>query len=80
MLSRFIQTPSHGGILSGESGDRGSEHPSPSLENHKLLTCYTYKVSLEFWYKPLLEMQLDTLDLSASLGRSVRPSVKYVDD
>ena len=61
----------HAASLAYPEGDRVSRSP---LENHNWL-----QVSLEILVRTPLEKQLDHLGPIASRGRSVRPSVKYVD-
>ena len=54
-------------------GERGSGLLLPGMSQ-------VAKVSLEILVRTPLEMQLDPLGPTASRGRIVRPSVKYVDD
>ena len=60
--------------IGGSRGEQG-DTPPPSQENHKLLL-----VSLEIRPRTPDEMQLDPLGPTASRGRPILPSVKYVDD
>ena len=49
--------------------------PPPTLENQPLALGFS-----EILVQTTLEKQLDPMGPIASRGRSVRPSVKYVDD
>ena len=62
----------HGRIQRGER-ERGSGLLLPGMSQ-------VAKVSLEILVRTPLEIQLDPLGPTASRGRIVRPSVKYVDD